>query len=114
VHCNTCLRHNRENTCMVLQPTVCPVAVCCCTPQPALLVYLRGSGTWWLNSAVQTPSPELRQAYWAMGWLMAQAVTNRCTLGLPVAPLLFHLLLSPDDTLQVRMQDMDGPGVTQH
>jgi hypothetical protein len=29
-----------------------------------------------------------------MGWLMAQALTNRCTLGLPVAPLLFHLLTS--------------------
>lgn len=72
-----------------------------CKPQPALLVYLRGPGTWWLNSAIQTPSRELQQAYWTMGFLMAQAVTNRCTLGLPVAPLLFHLLLSPDDTPQV-------------
>jgi hypothetical protein len=64
--------------------------------QPALLVYLRGSGTWWLNSTHPTCSRELQQAYWCTGWLMAQTLTNRCTLGLPVAPLLFHLLTPLD------------------
>lgn len=68
--------------------------------QPALLVYIKGSGTWWLNASLQC-SPELQCAYWSAGWLMAQSITNRCTLGIPIAPLLFHLLMTPTEALQV-------------
>lgn len=68
--------------------------------QPALLVYIKGSATWWLNATLQC-SPELQCAYWSAGWLMAQSITNRCTLGIPVAPLLFHLLMTPAEALQV-------------
>jgi hypothetical protein len=68
--------------------------------QPALLVYIKGSGTWWLNATLQC-SPELQCAYWSAGWLMAQSITNRCTLGIPIAPLLFHLLVTPTEALQV-------------
>lgn len=64
--------------------------------QPALLVYLKASGKWWLNGALQC-SHTLQLAYWTMGWLMAQTLTNRCTLGLPVAPVLFGLLLMTHD-----------------
>jgi hypothetical protein len=64
-------------------------------------VYLRASGTWWLNGSLQG-SPALQQAYRGMGWLMAQALTNKCTLGLPVAPLLFCHITAPTQPLQVR------------
>lgn len=71
--------------------------------QPALLVHLKSAGSWWLNSALSTSSV-LQQAYFVLGWLTAQSLTNRCTLGLPIAPLLFHLLLmpAPDTKFQVR------------
>lgn len=69
--------------------------------QPALFVHLRGPGTWWLNSTLSC-SAQLQAAYWAVGWLLGQALVNRCTVGLQLAPLLFHrLLLQPHEAFQV-------------
>lgn len=69
--------------------------------QPALFLYLRGVGTWWLNTMLSC-SLQLQAAYWAVGWLLAQALVNRCTVGLQLAPLLFHrLLLQPCNMLEV-------------
>jgi hypothetical protein len=63
--------------------------------QPALLVHVRSRGRWWVNAALQS-SPQLQQAFWALGWLLALALPNRCTLGIRLAPLLLrHLLLRP-------------------
>ncbi|WIA11861.1 hypothetical protein OEZ85_011947 [Tetradesmus obliquus] len=68
--------------------------------QPALFVHLRGPGTWWLNSTLSC-SAQLQAAYWAVGWLLGQALVNRCTMGLQLAPLLFHrLLLQPHEAFQ--------------
>jgi hypothetical protein len=69
--------------------------------QPALFVHLRGPGTWWLNTTLSC-TKELQAAYWAVGWLLGQALVNRCTVGLQLAPLLFHrLLLQPHEAFKV-------------
>lgn len=41
------------------------------------------------------PSQHLQAAYWAVGWILGQAMVNRATVGLQLAPLLFHRLLQP-------------------
>ena len=84
----------------------------CVLLQPALLVHLKGPGTWWLNASLQC-SPDLQHAFWTAGWLVGQSITNRCTLGLPVAPLLFHLLMTPDPDWQVRVLGAPVTGTAQ-
>jgi hypothetical protein len=74
--------------------------------QPALFDHLRGAGTWWFNTTLSC-STQLQAAYSAVGWLLGQALVNHCTVGLQLAPLLFHrLLLQPDDPFKVRWVQM--------
>jgi hypothetical protein len=71
---------------------------------------VRARGTWWVNAALSC-SPQLQQAFWALGWLLGQALlANRSTLGIRLAPLLCeHLLLAPGAELRV-----DTTKVQQH
>lgn len=58
----------------------------------ALFTYNRSAGAYWFNVAL-TASPRLRQLYRFFGWIMGQAMCNRCTLGVPLPELLFRILL---------------------
>jgi hypothetical protein len=81
---------------LILQCVACLFRV-----QPALFVHLRSAGTWWINTALSS-STQLQAAYWAVGWLLGQALVNHCTVGLQLAPLLFYrLLLQAHDLLEV-------------
>ncbi len=61
--------------------------------RPALFVYNRAAGCYWLNSGLAC-SQQLQAAFCFAGWLMAQALCNRAMLGVPLAPLLCCKLLS--------------------
>jgi hypothetical protein len=89
--------------CFAASGTTDGVYVACLSHvQPALFVHLRGAGTWWVNTTLSC-STQLQAAYWAVGWLLGQALVNHCTVGLQLAPLLFHRLLQqPHDQFKVR------------
>lgn len=55
-------------------------------------VYKRSAGEHWLNVMLQE-TPDNRCLLWTTGWLMAQAICNRSTLGIPLPKLLFQILL---------------------
>lgn len=79
-------------------PLLCPA--CVWLQQPALFVHIRAAGTWWYNTVLQQ-TPQLGAAYWATGWLLGQAIINRSLVGVQLAPLLFHMLLQPDNGFKV-------------
>ena len=65
---------------------------CCRRPVTPILLYHKPSQSYFLNRTVKqsdTGEERLRM----LGYLFASAVVNRCTLGLNIAPMLFHLLI---------------------
>lgn len=60
---------------------------------PQLFAYVKESGVFWLRSGL-VPSPALRSAFAFAGWLLAAAIVNRVSLGVPLAPALFKKLLA--------------------
>jgi hypothetical protein len=64
--------------------------------RPPLLIYHKPCEAYWLNAGL-VPSPQLRQAFWLLGWVAGQAPANRAVLGVPLAPLLWHKLLGGNE-----------------
>ena len=59
---------------------------------PPLFVYNREAGAEWFNQTL-TKSKRLESAYRFAGWLMGQAMNNRCELDVRFPRVLFTKLL---------------------
>jgi len=58
--------------------------------------YTRSAGQYFLNLALDD-TPSNRALMWTTGWLMAQTVSNRANLGIPLPVLLMQMLVKGTD-----------------
>ncbi|KAK3277561.1 hypothetical protein CYMTET_14440 [Cymbomonas tetramitiformis] len=75
---------------------------------PALFHFNRASGKFWFN-LVSARSEKMDRGYRFFGWLIGQAINNRCTLGIGLPEVLFRKLLEGPNfcpTMQM-LQDFD-------
>ena len=61
-----------------------------------LFEFNRSAGAYWVKSNVEE-TMELKALYRFVGWLVGQCITNRCSLGVKFAALLFQRLLDAEE-----------------